>query len=68
MGLMGHPLPDFYTLTDVGSLSVTEGPASVLYGSNAMGAPSGSSPRVLCKVNTRISWRVWVPTTQGNIG
>jgi len=34
---MGHPLPDFYTLTDVGSLSVTEGPASVLYGSNAMG-------------------------------
>lgn len=37
MGLMGHPLPDFYTLTDVGSLRVTEGPASVLYGSNAMG-------------------------------
>jgi iron complex outermembrane receptor protein len=37
MGLMGHPMPDFYTLTDVGSLSVTEGPASVLYGSNAMG-------------------------------
>ena len=37
MGLMGHPLPDFYTLTDVGSLGVTEGPASVLYGSNAMG-------------------------------
>ena len=37
MGIMGHPLPDFYTLTDVGSLSVTEGPASVLYGSNAMG-------------------------------
>jgi iron complex outermembrane receptor protein len=37
MGMFGHPLPDFYTLTDVGSLSVTEGPASVLYGSNAMG-------------------------------
>jgi len=37
MGLMGHPLPDFYTLTDVGSLAVTEGPASVLYGSNALG-------------------------------
>jgi outer membrane cobalamin receptor len=37
MGLMGHPLPDFYTLTNVGSLRVTEGPASVLYGSNAMG-------------------------------
>jgi outer membrane cobalamin receptor len=37
MGLMGHPIPDFYTLSDVGSLSVTEGPASVRYGSGAMG-------------------------------
>jgi len=36
-GLMGHPLPDFYTLSDAGSVSVTQGPASVLYGSNAMG-------------------------------
>jgi outer membrane cobalamin receptor len=37
MGLMGHPIPDFYSLTDVGSISVTEGPASVLYGNKAMG-------------------------------
>lgn len=36
-GLMGHPLPDFYSLSDVGSVSVIEGPASVLYGTNAMG-------------------------------
>jgi outer membrane receptor protein involved in Fe transport len=36
-GLMGHPLPDFYTLSDAGSVSITQGPASVLYGSNAMG-------------------------------
>jgi outer membrane receptor protein involved in Fe transport len=36
-GLMGHPLPDFYSLSDAGSVSVTEGPASVLYGSNALG-------------------------------
>ena len=36
-GEMGHPLPDFFSLTDVGRVSVTEGPASVLYGSNAMG-------------------------------
>jgi outer membrane receptor protein involved in Fe transport len=34
-GLMGHPLPDFYSLSDAGTVSVTEGPASVLYGSNA---------------------------------
>ena len=36
-GLMGHPLPDFYSLSNAESVSVTEGPASVLYGSNAMG-------------------------------
>lgn len=36
-GLMGHPLPDLYTLSDASSLRVTLGPASVLYGSNAMG-------------------------------
>jgi outer membrane cobalamin receptor len=54
-GLMGHPLPDFYSLSDVGSVSVTEGPASVLYGSNAMGGvvevknwepPEGMSTRL----------------------
>jgi len=37
MGLMGHPIPDFYTLSGVGSVAVTEGPASVRYGSGAMG-------------------------------
>jgi outer membrane cobalamin receptor len=36
-GEMGHPLPDFFSLSDVSRVSVTEGPASVLYGSNAMG-------------------------------
>jgi outer membrane cobalamin receptor len=54
-GLMGHPLPDFYSLSDVGSVSVVEGPASVLYGSNAMGGvveiknwepPEGMSTRL----------------------
>lgn len=37
MGLMGHPIPDFYTLTDVGSIRITQGPSSVLYGNRAMG-------------------------------
>lgn len=37
MGLMGHPLPDFYSLTDAAAVRVIQGPASVLYGSNAMG-------------------------------
>ncbi len=35
--LMGHPLPDAYSLSDAQAVSVTLGPASVLYGSNAMG-------------------------------
>lgn len=35
--LMGHPLPDLYTLSDAASVRVVLGPASVLYGSNAMG-------------------------------
>jgi iron complex outermembrane receptor protein len=56
MGLMGHPLPDFYTLTDVGSLSVTEGPASVLYGSNAMGGAIEIKPsRPLQGVHTSLA-------------
>jgi iron complex outermembrane receptor protein len=35
--LMGHPVPDLYTLSDAASVRITQGPASVLYGSNAMG-------------------------------
>jgi len=55
MGLMGHPMPDFYTLTDVGSLSVTEGPASVLYGSNAMGGAIEVKPsRPIQRVHTNL--------------
>jgi outer membrane cobalamin receptor len=54
-GLMGHPIPDFYSLSDAGSVTVVEGPASVLYGSNAMGGvvevknwepPEGMSTRL----------------------
>ncbi|MGE5568648.1 MAG: TonB-dependent receptor [Rhodospirillales bacterium] len=36
-GLMGHPLPDFYSLSGAEAVTVVAGPASVLYGSNAMG-------------------------------
>ena len=56
MGLMGHPMPDFYTLTDVGSVSVTDGPASVLYGSNAMGGAIEINPiRPLQGVHTDLT-------------
>lgn len=44
-GEMGHTLPDFYSLSDTGSIRLTEGPASVLYGSNAMGGAVEIAPR-----------------------
>ncbi len=55
-GEMGHPLPDFFSLSDVGRVSVTEGPASVLYGSNAMGGVVEIDPIVPSQQNeTRLT-------------
>jgi outer membrane cobalamin receptor len=58
-GLMGHPLPDFYSLSDAGTVSVTEGPASVLYGSNAMGGaievkPTAPHPGVSTRLSSSL--------------
>ncbi|MCL5005924.1 MAG: TonB-dependent receptor [Acidobacteria bacterium] len=44
-GEMGHTLPDFYSLSDAGRITVTEGPSSVLYGSNALGGVIDIQPR-----------------------
>jgi outer membrane cobalamin receptor len=43
--LMGHPLPDAYSLADAQDVRVTQGPSSVLYGSNAMGGVIDIRPR-----------------------
>ncbi len=37
MGLFGHPIPDSYAASDAEKVEVIRGPASILYGSNAVG-------------------------------
>jgi iron complex outermembrane receptor protein len=37
MGIFGHPISDVYSLENVEKIEVVKGPASVLYGTNAMG-------------------------------
>lgn len=68
-GLMGHPLPDFYDFSDAASVRVTQGPASVLYGSNAMGGaveiqPSRPSPGYRTSLRTGLG-SYW--TTQNKL-
>jgi outer membrane cobalamin receptor len=37
MGMMGHAIPDSYVSSDIEKVEVVKGPASILYGTSAMG-------------------------------
>lgn len=51
-GIFGHPLPDAYVASDVKKVEVIRGPASILYGSNAMGGVINMITK-----NARERWR-----------
>ncbi len=57
-GLMGHPIPDVYQSMMAEKVEVVRGPASLLYGSNAMGGVVNIITRQMnqdgCKTNIRL--------------
>ena len=57
-GLMGHPIPDVYQTLMTEKVEVLRGPASLLYGSNAMGGVVNIITRQMnqdgCKTNIRL--------------
>lgn len=57
-GLMGHPIPDVYQTIMAEKVEVVRGPASLLYGSNAMGGVVNIITRQMnqdgCKTNIRL--------------
>lgn len=59
MGLMGHPIPDAHQSLMAERVEVVRGPASVLYGSNAMGGVINIVTRKMHEEGTR---------TEANIG
>jgi len=62
MGLFGHALGDAYFMHDVEKIEVIRGPASVLYGSNAMGGAINIIPRH----EHQNGFHLYAPITYGN--
>lgn len=67
-GIYSHHVADFYETEYVDRVEVLRGPGSVLYGSNAMGVSSTSSPRMPKRTGCiPRSLRNMVPTTRGGL-
>ncbi|MBN2601452.1 MAG: TonB-dependent receptor [Candidatus Marinimicrobia bacterium] len=64
MGLFGHALGDAYFMHDVEKIEVIRGPASVLYGSNAMGGAINIIPRH----EHQKGFHLYVPITYSSYG
>ena len=56
MGLMGHPIADAYQTMLTDRVEVLRGPASVLYGSNAMGGVINIVTKRPTKANVQASF------------
>jgi len=64
MGLMGHPVPDAYSADFISEIEVIKGPASILYGSNAMGGVIDMKTKRLYKEG----WQSRIRVSGGNYG
>ncbi|HTX20039.1 MAG TPA: TonB-dependent receptor [Bacteroidota bacterium] len=62
MGLYGHPLPDSYLSQDATRVEIIRGPASMLYGTNAMGGVIN----VITKKQEEEGWDYYGGTTNGS--
>ncbi len=62
MGLFGHALGDAYFMHDVEKIEIIRGPASVLYGSNAMGGAVNIIPRH----EHQKGFHIYAPITYGS--
>ncbi|MCK7460836.1 MAG: TonB-dependent receptor plug domain-containing protein [Sphingobacterium sp.] len=60
MGLFGHPLPDAYVASDAEKVEVVRGPASILYGTNAMGGVVNIITRQQSQDGLSSIWQTWL--------
>lgn len=64
MGLMGHPVPDAYSADVLDEVEIIKGPASILYGTNAMGGVINMKTKRLYQNG----WKTRLRLVRGNFG